>query len=163
MFHWKRIRVAEERGWMTSLGEIIFPAWLLSSLLFTGHQYERKRSPHFLPLSEVYLYNFFPDLLICILLVLFYFVRRQTISFLLDTSLFIQDRWLTLLQKGFLLLLSIMPLRPGGSSSFPVSANILYWHIWESDQIPFFFCQSVIGSFSYHNDVISIVWGKEGR
>lgn len=92
-----------------------------------------------------------------------HFVRRQTISFLLATSPSIQDEWLALLQKDFLLLLSIVPSRPSGSSSFPVSANSLYWHIWESDQITFLFCQLVIRTFSLHNEVINIGWENRDR
>lgn len=126
--HWLCIRIAEERGCLISTGKIILPTCLLCRYSTMYALYWAliwdKRSPHFVPVSEVHPHNSSPDILICICLVLFFsglwWIRQVIFS---EVSLYfssghlslLQNGWLALSQKDFLLPLFTMPSGPWGS------------------------------------------------
>lgn len=165
-------QVAEDRRWLTSIKKSPsspgYWAATLQCMCSMGHWHGTKRPPRFVVLPGIHPHNSSPDLLICILLVLFLSTSGEWVKPFCQKSVYIfsspttQDGWLVLPQKDLLLQLSITPSRPWGSSSFPFSVNILCWHIWESGQISFLFSQLVKGNCLPHNEALSIGWGKGG-
>lgn len=159
--HGPCIRVAKERGCLTCTGEITGPpgywAAILQWVLPTGHWYRTKRCPHSILLSEVCPHHS-PSLSPSGRIPAGLWWIRQKPSCQksvrsLPTGPSLYRRWrICSILKDFLLLLSIMPPRPWGSSSFQESVNILYRHI-RSNSFPL---QS-----AGHRNLLTWQWGHK--